>query len=60
MVPPITPMIKAAYTDSLKLKLNIIPSGSDDVRINQLFRRDIDSKDTTWTLLDSFSFNVHL
>ncbi|MBK8245519.1 MAG: hypothetical protein IPK88_18980 [Saprospiraceae bacterium] len=54
VVPPITPMIKAAYTDSLKLKLNIIPSGSDDVRINQLFRRDIDSKDTTWTLLDSF------
>lgn len=54
IVPPITPMIKVVFTDSLKLKLNIIPSGSDDVQINQLFRRDIDSKDTAWVLLDSF------
>lgn len=54
IVPPITPTIKVVYTDSLKLKLSIMPSGSDDVRMNHLFRRDIDSKDTAWVLLDSF------
>lgn len=58
LVPPITPMIKSVYSDSLKLKLSLLPSGSDDVRINELYRRETDHNDTTWILLDSFASTI--
>ncbi len=61
IVPPSTPMIKGVYTDSLKLKIDIMPSASDDVQFYELFRRENDTKDTAWILLDTFfSKNLYI
>jgi len=58
IVPPITPTIQSINTDSLKMKINILESKSEDLKYYELFRRSIsdNSADTAWVLLDSLGF----
>lgn len=53
VVPPASPHILNIHTDSLRMKINIVESVSDDVKLTQLFRREINAVDTNWKLIDT-------
>lgn len=56
VVPPIPPMILSIDTDSLKMKIHILESKSEDLMYYELFRRSASDTDTSWILLDSLGF----
>lgn len=61
IVPPVAPFILNINTDSLRMKINITESASDDVKLYQLFRRNTSTTDTSWKMVDTILLkNVYI